>query len=314
VLISQDNFAEGSEALQLTLSNLTGGAVFGANSTAVLTINDDPTEPSTNPIDDPEDFVRQHYHDFLNREPDASGLGFWKGQITECGSDAQCIEVKRINVSGAFYLSSEFQGTGYFVERVYKSALGDANRTANGHPIKVPMVRFREFLGDTQKIGQGVIVLVGDWEHQLDLNKSAFTADFVKRPVFSSSYLTTLTPQQFVDALFTNTGVTPTAADRQAAIDEFGGAGNTADLAARGRALRRVADNATFNQQEFNRAFVLMQYFGYLRRNPDAQTSGDYEGYEFWLAKLNAFNGDFVRAEMVKAFISADEYRHRFGN
>jgi CSLREA domain-containing protein len=314
VLISQDNFAEGSEGLQLTLSNLTGGAAFGANSTAVLTINDDPTEPSTNPIDDPEDFVRQHYHDFLNREPDASGLGFWKGQITECGSDAQCIEVKRINVSGAFYLSIEFQGTGYFVERVYKSALGDANRTANGHPIKVPMVRFREFLGDTQKIGQGVIVLVGDWEHQLDLNKSAFTADFVKRPVFGSTYPTTQTPQQFVDALFTNTGVSPTAADRQAAIDEFGGAGNTADLAARGRALRRVADNATFNQQEFNRAFVLMQYFGYLRRNPDAQTSGDYEGYEFWLTKLNAFNGDFVRAEMVKAFISADEYRHRFGN
>jgi CSLREA domain-containing protein len=314
VLISQDNFAEGSEGLQLTLSNLTAGAVFGVNSTAVLTINDDPTEPSTNPIDDPENFVRQHYHDFLNREPDASGLGFWKGQITECGSDAQCIEVKRINVSGAFYLSIEFQGTGYFVERVYKSALGDANRTANGHPIKVPMVRFREFLGDTQKIGQGVIVLVGDWEHQLDLNKSAFTADFVKRPVFSSTYPTTLTPQQFVDALFTNTGVSPSAADRQAAIDEFGGTGNTADLAARGRALRRVADNATFNQQEFNRAFVLMQYFGYLRRNPDAQTSGDYEGYEFWLTKLNAFNGDFVRAEMVKAFIASTEYRNRFGH
>jgi hypothetical protein len=57
-----------------------------------------------------------------------------------------------------------------------------------------------------------------------------------------------------------------------------------------------------------------MQYFGYLRRNPDAQTSGDYEGYEFWLAKLNAFNGDFVNAEMVKAFISSTEYRNRFGN
>ena len=43
----------------------------------------------------------------------------------------------------------------------------------------------------------------------------------------------------------------------------------SADLAARGRALRRVAENGTLSQQEFNRAFVLMQFFGYMRRNPN---------------------------------------------
>ena len=89
------------------------------------------------------------------------------------------------------------------------------------------------------------------------------------RARFTTAYPTTLTPAQFVDALFTNAGVTPSHADRNAAINEFGGAGNTADTAARARALRRVAENATLKQQEINRAFVLMQYFGYLRRNPN---------------------------------------------
>ena len=89
----------------------------------------------------------------------------------------------------------------------------------------------------------------------------------------------------------------------------------TADVAARSRALRDVAENSTLNQQEFNRAFVLMQYFGYLRRNPnDAPEAGlNFDGYNFWLTKLNQFNGNFVNAEMVKAFISSTEYRQRFG-
>ncbi len=58
-----------------------------------------------------------------------------------------------------------------------------------------------------------------------------------------------------------------------------------------------------------------MQYYGYLRRNPnDAPEAGlDFAGYAFWLAKLDEFGGDFVRAEMVKAFLSSIEYRGRFG-
>jgi CSLREA domain-containing protein len=318
VLISQDNFAEGSEGLQLTLSNLTGGAVFGANSTAVLTINDDPTEPPSNPIDDPENFVRQHYHDFLNREPDAPGLAFWIGNITECGSNAQCIEVKRINVSAAFYLSIEFQQTGYLVERVYKSAYGDVTASSGlggTHPLAVPVVRYSEFLRDTQKIGEGVIVNTDpNWQQKLEANKVKFAEDFVQRQRFTNAYPTTLSPDTFVNQLFANTGVTPSAQERQDAINEFGGAPNISNVAARARATRRIAENGTFTQQEFNRAFVLMQYFGYLRRNPNAEASADYTGFDFWLTKLNQFGGNFQNAEMVKAFISSIEYRNRFGN
>ena len=76
--------------------------------------------------------------------------------------------------------------------------------------------------------------------------------------------------------------------------------------------MRQIAENQNLYNAEFNRAFVLMQYFGYLRRNPNDPQDTDYTGYDFWLGKLNLFNGDFIAAEMVKAFISSDEYRHRF--
>ncbi len=121
-----------------------------------------------------------------------------------------------------------------------------------------------------------------------------------------------MTPDQFVDQLFMNTGVTPSVTDRQAAINEFATASNTADAAARARALRRIAENSTLAQQEFNRSFVLMQYFGYLRHNPNDATDMNFVGYNFWLNKLNEFNVNFVAAEMVTAFISSGEYRQRF--
>ena len=76
--------------------------------------------------------------------------------------------------------------------------------------------------------------------------------------------------------------------------------------------MRRVAENTTLGQQEFRRAFVLMQYFGYLRRNPNDSPDTDYTGFDFWLDKLNDFNGNFVNAEMVKAFLDSIEYRKRF--
>ncbi len=105
----------------------------------------------------------------------------------------------------------------------------------------------------------------------------------------------------------------PTAGPIQAANGGFDDAFATKINAARSRALRDVAENYSLQQQEFNRAFVLMQFFGYLRRNPNDPQDTDYTGYEFWLNKLNQFNGNFVAAEMVKAFITSVEYRQRFG-
>ena len=261
-----------------------------------------------NPIDDPQFFVRQHYRDFLNREGDPDGLTFWSGEIFACGSDQQCIEAKRINDSGAFFLSIEFQQTGYLIYRMHKAAFGNL---ANA-PVPIT---FADFLPDTQKIGKDVIVNQVGWEQALETNKLAFALEFVQRPRFLSAYTDYVAPAAFVDALFANAGVVPSEAERAAAINEFASAPTIADAAARARALRRVAEHPTLIQREFNNAFVLMQYFGYLRRDPNdaPEATLDFQGYNFWLNKLNSFNGNFVQAEMVKAFISSAEYRRRFG-
>jgi hypothetical protein len=124
-----------------------------------------------------------------------------------------------------------------------------------------------------------------------------------------------VTPAQFVDALLANGGITSSATERASLIGEFNAATTSGDLAARARVLRRVAENQIFAQQEFNRAFVLMQYFGYLQRNPnDAPEPGlNFDGYNFWLSKLNQFHGNFIDAEMVRSFLVSSEYRQRFG-
>jgi len=77
--------------------------------------------------------------------------------------------------------------------------------------------------------------------------------------------------------------------------------------------MNRSAVFATFRQQERNGAFVLMEYFGYLRRDPNAAPDSDLGGYNFWLNKLNQFGGNYLDAEMVRAFIISLEYRQRFG-
>ncbi len=182
VLISEDAFIEGNESLTLTLSNPTGGFSIGAQNTASLTITDDPTNPPTvNPLDTAQTFVCQHYHDFLSREPDAAGLAFWTDQITSCGADSQCIEIRRINVSAAFFLSIEFQETGYLVHRLYKAAFGDIP----GAPVPVT---YNEFLPDTQRIGKDVIVGQPGWPQVLEANKQAFLLAFVSRSRFATAY------------------------------------------------------------------------------------------------------------------------------
>src|SRR6185369_8602573 len=280
-----------------------------------LTINDNDggTNGTVNPLNTPAFYVRQHYVDFLNREPDASGLAFWVSNITDCGSDAQCIEVKRINVSGAFFLSIEFQQTGYLVERIYKTAFGDFQGTSTiggAHTLPVPIVTFNQFLPDTQKISEGVQVGIGDWQGQLEANKQAFTLAFVQRPEFLAAFGSGMTATQIVDKMNLNAGSVLSGSERSSLIDLLGV--NPNDLSRRAAVLRGVAEDQDLQTAEFNKAFVLMQYFGYLRRSPNDAPDTNHTGYEFWLGKLNDFHGDFVQAEMVKAFIESTEYNRRF--
>jgi hypothetical protein len=283
------------------------GASFGSPTQATLTLFDNDATAGPNQIDQAQYFVRQHYIDFLNREPDASGLAFWSNEILQCGADAQCIDIKRINVSAAFYLSIEFQETGYLVYRLYKAANGDVTGFSNNngpHSLKVPSVQLNEFLADTRRIGEGIVVGQPGWEQALEINKQKFIDEFLQRIRFG---LTGLTPAKFVDTLNTNAGNPLSLSERDQLVTEL-----TFGIRTQAQVLRSVAEDPDLVVAEKNRAFVLMQYFGYLRRNPNETPDSDHTGYDFWLTKLNDFGGNFVNAEMVKAFITSMEYRQRF--
>lgn len=303
ILLVNDAFIEGNEALTVTLSNPSGNFVVGSPGSQVITITDDDSALATsNPIDEAQFFVRQQYLDFLGREPDASGFQFWTNQITSCGSNTACIGDRRINVSAAFFLSFEFQETSGNVIRT--------QRVAFGHKSNDPMSRvpYLQFMRDTRQVGQGVIVGQPGFDTLLEQNKQVYAQQIVTSADFNARF-PVLTAAQYVDSLFASAGVIPTAAERTAANNAFGGGGTVGRVAA----LRSVADSNSVRQAELNPSFVLAQFYGYLRRNPTDAPDFSDAGYQFWLTKLNQFNGNYLDAEMVKAFILSTEYRQRFG-
>jgi CSLREA domain-containing protein len=304
VLITDDSYAEGTETALLRLSNPVSATplVLGSRVTATMEITDNDGAPSSaNPADDTSFFVRQHYHDFLSREPDDSGLQFWTQNIESCGADQNCRAVKRVDTSAAFFLSIEFQETGFLVYKMNKAAFGNL-------PNKPVPVTLNSFLTDTQRISQGLVVGAPGWEQQLETNKQAFAAEFVARSRFTNLYPAFITPEQYVDALNANAGGVLSQTDRDSLVSDLKNG-----LKTRAQVLRAVAENPQMTRRESNPAFVLMQYFGYLRRDPDSAPDADFSGYTFWLSKLNQFNGNFRAAEMVRAFVESLEYRARFG-
>jgi len=278
------------------------------------------TVPPPNPMDNAREFVKQQYRDFLNREADQDGEDFWTDNITKCNDPArrpagqtveQCTLRQRETTSGAFFLSPEFQYTGYYVYRMYQGALGRQPKLS-------------EFITDAQFVGNGIIVNGQLSAAKINQNKAAFAQQFVNctdatkyRCAEFKAIYDGLTNTQFVDKLFQTTGVNATATERVDLVNSIG-ASQT-----RGSIVQKVVDGinviAEGNQQfttsygqafynaEFNRAFVQLEYFGYMKRDPDEA------GYAFWLGKLNQFGGNSVNAEMVLAFISSPEYRARFG-
>jgi Domain of unknown function (DUF4214) len=288
--------------------------------------------PGTNTpitIDDADFFAAQHYIDFLRRFPDAPGLEHWTGEITECSDPAKrhpgesfelCTERKRANTSAAFFLSPEFQNTGSFVLRVYWGTLGKSlGAQCAGVPQNLPAhcrPTYSDYIRDMAQVGQGIVVNNKLDPTVINNNKHAFVDAFVNKAEFQVAYPANLTPAQFVDKLSQTTGVTLTANDRTALINEL-----TANASARGSVVFKIVDGTEaitdgalvfqtpygqqYYNQEFDTAFVFMEYIAYLRRNPDQ------DGYNFWLEKLKRY-GNWVDAQMVLAFILSPEYRNRF--
>jgi len=236
-----------------------------------------------NPLDNNFFFISQQYRDLLNREPDLGGLDYWSGGLNVCGSDQVCLIRRRVGISAAFFIELEFQRTGSFVYRSFKGGLS-----------RQPS--YAEFSADRPQIIEGP---------NLEQTKQTYMAAFVQRPEFVGKYVSATNAEAFVDALITNTNVTFTPQQRQALIDKY----NTGSNMNQSRALatRDAIDATAFQNAEFNRAFVLMQYFGYLGRDIDQG------GYDFWLDVLNnRVPGNFQG--MVCAFITSAEYQQRFSN
>ncbi len=239
-----------------------------------------------NPLDTDLFFIREQYLDFLGREPDAGGLAYWSDQIHQCGSDAACTNSRRIGVAGAFFIEQEFQQTGSFVYRLYSAALGR-------------QLSFAEFSQDRRHVVDGA---------SLETNKLAFADAFVQRPEFVRKYIAGTNAEGFVDAVIQTVqqscGVDMTG-ERRTLVARY----NTGRslIESRSLVLREVVEDEGFKQGEYNRAFVLMEYFGYLRRDPDKG------GYDFWLNVLNERERENYRG-MVCAFITSSEYQRRFSS
>lgn len=415
LIVDNNSIAAGtSTQLELVLSNSTGAALITPNVASLFIMDDEFDTPRQPPniIDDTQFFVRQQYFDFLNREPDADGFNFWTNQILSCGNDQQCIELKRINVSAAFFLSIEFQKTGMLAYLTERAATG-------------ALPRYGSFMRDVQALQKDYVFGAPGANAQLESNIKAFFDEFITRPEFVATY-GGLSNDNYVLSLLANGGIststgrlmitrldgaqvvppnpspatgvaisrislssidtvdfslslknlssTQTAAHlhgpalaganapalvtlpngdfrdftvtftAQQGLDMRNGRlyldvhtqnspegeirgqigplrfqrdvlveALNAGLINRAEALRLIIEDGDFRQAQLNNAFVLMEYFGYLRRNPDDPPDNNLAGYNFWLNKLNQFNGNFVNADMVKAFITSSEYRRRFG-
>lgn len=238
----------------------------------------------TNPLDTTEYFVRQQYVDLLGREPDEGGFNYWSDEINRCGDDASCVRRRRLDIAAAFFVEQEFQQTGSFIYNVYKGALG-----------RRPW--FSEYAAD-----RGQVVAAAD----LEARKDAFLDEFLTRAEFVFRYQASNTADAFVTALLATvrqSSGTDLAGQREALIVRYL-SGSTANESRR-LVLRDLAESPIFRQAEYNAAFVLTEYFAYLRRNPDPG------GYDFWVNVLNHGEPGNYRG-MVCAFITAPEYQRRF--
>jgi CSLREA domain-containing protein len=272
--IVDDVYLDGPEVFTLTLSNEVG-AELGGPVVATITIIDNDTTPSANPIDTDAFFIRQLYIDFLGREPEPGAVNNWLGILNHCAIPTDC---DRIAVARGFVRSPEFQDRGFFVYRTFKT-LGR-------------IALYNEFIPDMAKLSGFLSA------QDLEANKAAYVEQFMNRQEFKTLYDSSLNnPTAYVDKLLQSVQL-PNHPGRNAWV-----AGLTNATLTRAQVLRQLIESNELYTAYVNEAFIIMNYFGFLRRSADAS-------YLTWIDIFNHTNDDRV---MINGFLNSLEYRLRFG-
>lgn len=239
--------------------------------------------PGTNQritIDDSDFFVQQHYLDFLSRFPEPAGFNDWMRVLNSCGSDQQCLQRMRIEVSASFFRSEEFYIKGYYVYRFYTVSFGQGV----------------DNLPEYEEMFAAMRAVTGTTGDEVMRKREEFARAWVERPDFKARY-GGLSNAGYVDALLRTAGVTLSNRDQLVAALDSG-------RMTRAEVLRAIVESPEVGTKEYNGAFVAMQYYGYLRRKPEQK------GFEDWLRVLNRNPQDY--RTMVWGFVTSVEYRNRF--
>ena len=303
--IINDGYAEGNETFNVVLGSPTG-AILGSIVTASVVISDNETADASNPILMPSGigfFTRQHYLDFLGREPESNEP--WSAVMAGCvdqfntNSNSPSANCDRIFVSGSFFGSPEFKDKGFYIIGMYRVSF---NR----------LPTYSEFSVDLASIS-------GSTAAEVFGKRAGYAGSFIPRNDFSAIY-GAKTNADYVNYLMSGgqgqnynlTSITtkdPANPDIGAKVTL-----TTADLIGRmnigsltrAQVLRAIvqSDEIVQNKEAVN-AFVASQYYGYLRRTPDTA------GFNSWIDYLRNHPNDF--RTMVNGFVNSPEYRSRFG-
>jgi CHRD domain/Glucose / Sorbosone dehydrogenase/Calx-beta domain len=288
--IIDDAYDESDETFSITLRTPEGG-FLGPTFNASITIVDNDLITGTNPIFSTPFLVRQHYLDFLSREPEVTEP--WTAVLNNCSDINNNPACDRLTVSAAFLGSPEFQLKGFFVYHFYKLSF---NR----------LPEYTEIVGDMSSV-------TGQTPQDVFLRKAAFTNSFVQRIEFVNTFAG-LTNAQYVSTLMNRYSLTQVTTPNPSQPDGPNKITLTSsDLLnqlnggtlTRAQVLRAMADSDEVLNREYVQGFVAMQYYGYLRRTPEVA------GYNAWVNNLNANPTDF--RTMVNGFMNSIEYRMRFG-
>jgi hypothetical protein len=304
--IIDDTFVEGTETLTIALSNPTGTPLGSVASTTIKIVDNDSNPNADNAFLNNAFFVRQQYLDFLLREPDAAGYNDWLNVVNGCGpgqgwlgSPPTC---DRVQVSSGFFRSPEFGEKGYWIYRFYEASLGRRPQ-------------FSEFTPEMRRLSG----LLTDAEQET--RRADFISRFMQLPEFTSNFAG-LTDSghatDFITKLEQIGRVTlPATATTDPGQPPQYGRQQLINLMASGQftaaqTLRAFIEQKVVWDTYFYRAFVAMQYFGYLRRDPEAA------GYDDWVRVLTFGDaptgtqpGDY--RHLIFGFVYSVEYRERFG-